>query len=215
VATAPDPTTRPPARRVGRPRSPAVDAAILDAALGLLSAEGYARMSMEAVAARAGVSKATIYLRYAGKADLATAALAHLREAGRPTPAGDLRADLIAQLRQVRVNADRVSVMPLIGTCLTEEQHTPELLRLFRERTVRPRRALYRAILEDARRAGALAGDADLEAALDLLMGAYQSHYLSGEPFPERWEERIVDVILAAVRADPSRPQPVGKGLHG
>ena len=211
MATAPDPTTRPRSRRAGRPRSAAVDAAILDAALGLLSAEGYARMSMDAVAARAGVSKATIYLRYAGKADLATAALAHLRETGRPTPAGDLRGDLIAQLRQVRVNADRVSVMPLIGTCLTEEQHTPDLLRLFRERTVRPRRALYRAILDDARRTGALADDADLEPALDLLMGAYQSHYLSGEPFPERWEERIVDVILAALRAGP----PVGERPDG
>ena len=61
-------------RRAGRPRSAALDEAILDAALHLLSTEGYARMSMDGVAARAAVSKATIYLRYEGKADLATAA---------------------------------------------------------------------------------------------------------------------------------------------
>ncbi len=191
------------ARRAGRPRSAAVDTAILDAALHLLSTEGYARMSMDGVAARAGASKATIYLRYESKADLATAALAHLRESGREAPTGDLRADLIAQLRGIRRNAERVSVMPLIGTCLMEEQHTPELLRLFRERTLRPRRALLREMLGEAARAGAIAPDGDIDAAVDLMMGAYQSHYISGEPFPARWEERTVDALLRGLGATP------------
>ena len=52
-------------------------------------------MSVDRVAAEAGVSKAAIYLRYRGKADLATAALAHLREGGQRPPTGDLRADLV------------------------------------------------------------------------------------------------------------------------
>ncbi len=194
-------TTRPPtrdaaARRTGRPRSAALDAAILDAALHLLQSEGYARMSMDGVAARAGVSKATIYLRYDGKADLATAALAHLRETGRPAPTGDLRADLVAQLRQLRRNAERVAAMPLIGTCLMEEQHTPDLLRLFRERTLQPRRELLRRMLGEAAADGRIAPDGDIDAAVDLMMGAYQSRYISGERFPARWEERIVDALL-------------------
>jgi len=190
-----------PARRAGRPRSAAVDAAILDAALRLLSSEGYARMSMDGLAAEAGVSKATIYLRYGSKADLATAALAHLRETGQPAPTGDLRGDLVAQLRQLRANAERVSAMSLVGTCLMEEQHTPELLRLFRERTLQPRRGLLRDMLVAARERGAIAPDADLEAAIDLFMGAYQSHYLSGDPFPAEWEQRIVDTLMRALRA--------------
>lgn len=176
-----------------------MDAAILDAALHLLSTEGYARMSMDGVAARAGVSKATIYLRYEGKADLATAALAHLRESARVAPTGDLRADLIAQLRGIRRNAERVAVMPLIGTCLMEEQHTPELLRLFRKRTLQPRRALLRGMLAGAAASGAIAPDGDIDAAVDLMMGAYQSHYISGEPFPAGWEERIVDAVLRGI----------------
>ncbi len=183
-------------RRAGRPRSVALDTAILDAALHLLSREGYARMSMDGVAARAGVSKATIYLRYEGKADLATAALAHLRETHEPAPTGDLRGDLVAQLRQLRRNAERVSAMPLVGTCLMEEQHTPELLRLFRERTLQPRRALLRRMLESRPRGEESGQDGDIEAAIDLMMGAYQSRYLSGEPFPPHWEERIVDHLL-------------------
>ena len=190
-------------RRAGRPRSAAVDAAILDAALHLLQSEGYARMSMDGVAARAGVSKATIYLRYDGKADLATAALAHLRETGRPAPTGDLRADLVAQLRQLRRNAERVAAMPLIGTCLMEEQHTPELLRLFRERTLRPRRELLRGLLREAAEDGRIAPDGDIDAAVDLMMGAYQSHYISGERFPARWEERIVGALLRGLGARP------------
>lgn len=189
------------ARRAGRPRSAAVDAAILDAALALLSTEGYARMSMDAVAARAGVSKATIYLRYSGKADLATAALAHLRVAGQSTPTGDLRADLVVELRQLRLNTERVLAMSLVGTCLSEEHHTPELMRLFRERTMQPRRAILRELMEDGRARGQIAAAADIEAAVDLFMGAYHAHYLSGEPFPERWEERVVDGILRGLGA--------------
>ncbi|MDX6556334.1 MAG: hypothetical protein QOD86_2529 [Miltoncostaeaceae bacterium] len=192
------------ARSPGRPRSGAADRAIIDAALRLLAADGYARMTMDGVAAEAGVGKASIYLRYKGKADLATAALAHLRDAGRREPTGDLRRDLVDLLSQMRANAERVSVMGIIGTCLAEEGHTPELLRLFRERTLGPRRAALAALLAGASDRGELAPEADVEAAVTLLMGAYQSRYLSGEPFPERWEERLVATLLAGLAA--SRP---------
>jgi AcrR family transcriptional regulator len=189
----------PEIRRAGRPRSPALDAAILDAALHLLSTEGYARMSMDGVAARAGVSKATIYLRYEGKADLATAALERLRVTREAPPTGDLRTDLLADLRQIRRNAESVSVMRLIGTCLTEEGHTPELLELFRARTLRPRRRFVIDALERARAAGAIRADARIEPAVDLYMGAYHSRYLSGQEFPDGWEEAIVDAVLRIV----------------
>lgn len=189
----------PEVRRTGRPRSPALDAAILDAAMYLLATEGYARMSMDGVAARAGVSKATIYLRYEGKADLATAALERLRII-RETPAtGELRADLVGDLRQMRRNSESVAAMRLIGTCLMEEEHTPEMLRLFRERTLRPRRRLLAETLGRAQAAGLIRADADLEPAIDLYMGAYHSRYLSGEEFPEGWEESIVDAVLRIV----------------
>jgi AcrR family transcriptional regulator len=201
VATAPDTAAAEGARRVGRPRSPALDRAIVEAAIHLLSTEGYARMSMDGIAARAGVSKATIYLRYAGKADLATAALAHLRETGRPEVTGDLRADLLAQLRQARRNAERVTVMALVGTCLTEERHTPELLRLFRERIMQPRRAIYRRLIDDAAAEGRIAPTVDPDTVVDLISGAYQARYLAGDPFPDGWEERVVDAAMAALGA--------------
>ena len=178
-----------------------MDAAILDAALALLSSEGYGRMSMDAVAANAGVSKATIYLRYSGKADLATAALAHLRVAGRPDPTGELRADLLSELSQLRLNTERVLAMSLVGTCLSEERHTPELMELFRERTMHPRRAILRDLMAEGRARGEIAADADIDSAVDLFMGAYHAHYLSGDPFPDLWEERIVDSLLRGLGA--------------
>jgi AcrR family transcriptional regulator len=195
------PTETPAARPPGRPRSGAADRAILDAALRLLAADGYARMTMDGVAAEAGVSKATIYLRYRSKADLATAALAHLRDAEQREPSGDLRRDLIEVLSRMRANAERVSVMGIVGTCLVEEQHTPELLRFFQERTLGPRRAAIAGLLADARDRGELAPDADLEAATTMLMGAYQARYLSGQPFPDRWEERLVATLVAGLAA--------------
>lgn len=187
------------APRRGRPRSPAHDEAILSATLRLLAEEGYARMSMDAIAAAAGVSKPTIYARYRGKADLATAALRRLRETGAPEPTGDLRADLVAQLRQLRANAAALSISSLVGTCLMEERHTPELLALFRERTVLPRLEIMRRLMERARQVGEIAPDADIDAAAILLMGALRSQHLSGEPYGPDWEEQIVGVVLGGL----------------
>jgi AcrR family transcriptional regulator len=187
--------------RRGRPRSPECDAAILSAALTLLAREGYSRMSMDAVATEAGVSKPTIYARYRGKADLATAALRDLRESGAPAPTGDLRTDLVAQLSQLRINSRSTSATSLVGTCLTEERHTPELLVLFRERTIAPRLAILRALLGTAHDRGELRADADIDAAAILLLGALHAQHMSGEVPDEPWEERIVDTILDGLRA--------------
>src|SRR3954464_15426512 len=83
-------------RAPGRPRSEQVDDAILAAARAELGAHGYARMTVDAVAARGGVRKPTIYLRHPTKADLATAAIASMRVQPRPEPTDDLCADLLA-----------------------------------------------------------------------------------------------------------------------
>ena len=80
-------------RLPGRPRDPEVDRAILSATLRLLGEQGYAGMSVDAVAAAAGVGKTTIYRRFATKADLATAAVASMidEHARPPAVPGDMR----------------------------------------------------------------------------------------------------------------------------
>ena len=195
-----DTETRSPAAGArGRPRSEAVDAAILDAAMAEMAERGYARMSVDAVAARAGVGKPTIYLRHASKAELATAALAAFQQRALPRPTGDTRADLVALLRHLRRGVERPFGMAMIGTVLAEEAHTPELLALFRERLVAPRRAALRRVLDAARDRGELREDADLDAAVAALVGAYYARYLDGRPFPRRWPTPVVDVVLGGL----------------
>ena len=180
----------------GRPRQPEVDQRILEATLRLLAQHGYVRMSLEEVAAAAGVTKPTIYRRYPSKAALTTAALARARQR-HPPPAetGDTRADLIAQLRHFQRGVSRPYGMSLVGTVLAEEYETPELLALYRQYVIHPRRQEVRAILEHARERGELRADADLDLAVTMLIGAYYAQYLAGDPFPSDWAERNVDTI--------------------
>jgi AcrR family transcriptional regulator len=185
----------------GRPRSARVDAAILEAALAEMADRGYARMSVDGVAARAGVSKPTVYLRHPSKAELATAALAAYQQRALPRPTGDTRADLVALLRDLRRGVERPFGMAMIGTVLAEEHHTPELLALFRQRLVAPRRRAIRAVLDAARERGELRRGADLDAAVQALVGAYYAQYLAGTRFPRRWPGSVVDVVLDGVCA--------------
>jgi AcrR family transcriptional regulator len=180
----------------GRPRSPEVNRRILGATMKVMGRSGYAAMSIEEVAAEAGVSRPTIYLRYPGKAELATAALASYRDRGRPAETGDTRADLVARLRHFRRGVERPFGMAMIGSVLAEEHATPELLLLFRERVVEPRRDELREVLEHARGRGELKEGADTEAALNMLVGSYYAQYLAGKPFPNGWPEAVVDTVL-------------------
>jgi AcrR family transcriptional regulator len=190
------------AARPGRPRSARVDEAILGAARAELAERGYARMSIDGVAARAGVSKPTVYLRHPTKADLATAAIASMRAAERPAPTGDVRADLVAHLRLLRAGLERPYGMATLGTVLAEERETPELLALFRERLVAPRRRELRAVLAAARRRGELRPDANLDVAVAALVGAFFARYLAGEPLGGRFVASLVDTVLDGLRRD-------------
>lgn len=111
---------------LGRPRSAAIDTAILRAALEVMAREGFARMSLGAIARAAGVSVPTVRLRYpGGKADVATAALADKRFRSEQPDSGDLRADLVAQLQRLRGRLERPFGVAMVGTVLAEEHHTP------------------------------------------------------------------------------------------
>jgi AcrR family transcriptional regulator len=160
-----------------------------------MARDGYARMSVDAVAAGAGVSKPTLYLRYPSKAALATAALAHVRHQTTPRETGDTRADLVALLRHFRSGVERPFGMAMVGTVLAEEHHTPELFTQFRQRLVEPRRQMLGGVLERAKARGEVADDADLETAVNMLVGSYYANYLAG-PVPRDWAERAVELIL-------------------
>jgi AcrR family transcriptional regulator len=186
----------------GRPRSSEKDTAILQAALQLLASHGFTRMTLDQVAAAAGVSKSTIHLRWRTKADLVTAALESMRQAAPRALTGDTRADLVGLLRDFAAVLARVRGMPMIGTCLAEEAHTPELLQLLRERTVLPRRELLLEVLAAAAGRGELREGVDPEVVASALLGSFYADYLAGrfavdEPGAPGWAESCVDVVLA------------------
>ena len=188
----------------GRPRSSAIDEAVLRAAFGLMAQHGYARTSIDAIAAAAGVTKPSIYLRFpGGKAEVATKALSHARDRRMVPETGDTRADLIAHLRYFRAGVSRPFGMAMVGTVLAEEHDTPQLLAFFRRHVIEPRRAMLRAVLARGRERGDLRPDADIEMGAQMLVGAYYAQYLAGIPFREGWDEHVVDTILMGLR----RPQ--------
>ncbi len=191
---------RPLAKR-GRPRSTAIDEAILRAAFALMARHGYARMSVDAIAAEAGVTKPSIYLRFpGGKAEVATMALASARDRRTVPETGDTREDLIRHLQYFRGGVSRPFGMSMIGTVLAEAHDTPTLLMYFRKHVVDPRRAMLRRVLEGARDRGELKPGADIATAVNLLIGAYYAQYLAGAPFAEDWAGRVVDTTLMGLR---------------
>ncbi|MEY2847564.1 MAG: hypothetical protein RI885_229 [Actinomycetota bacterium] len=193
----------------GRPRSTHVEDAVHAAALELLGSQGYTRMTLDQVAAASGVSKSTIHLRWRSKADLVTASLESLRLVDARESSGELRRDLAALLGDfVRVILG-VRGMSLIGTCLAEEAHTPDLLALLRSRTVLPRRELLLTALASARARGELRPGVDDEMVVSMLLGALYADYLAGRVADAdldvaAWADRAVDAAIggALIRAD-------------
>ena len=183
----------------GRPRSAEADRAILDATIRLLYEEGYSRMSMEAVAEAAGVGKTTVYRRYRDKADLVTAAIASMPGMDEMPDSGDTRADLLQMLQSVARSKQRVQDMRLVGTLWAEQERNPELVKLFRERVIGPRRKMLLEILRRGQERGEVRKDVDTGLVLEMLIGAHFARQFNGRPFPRDWADQIVDTIWPAL----------------
>ncbi|NKQ56989.1 TetR/AcrR family transcriptional regulator [Amycolatopsis sp. K13G38] len=188
-----------PARSRGRPRDPAISVAVLEATIKVLARDGVDRMSMEAVAAEAGVSKVTLYARFRNKTGLIGAALAHLRVDHVPARTGDTRADLVALLKAMRRQYDEVGGMSIIGSCLVSDGRSGALLDVIREATLRPRRGYFLEVLAAARDRGEIRPQADLELAVSQLVGAFYADQLAGREMAEDWDARVVDTVLDGI----------------
>jgi AcrR family transcriptional regulator len=198
TATPTMPAPRPP----GRPRSSHADAAITDAVLGLL-AEGTTveALTMEAVAARAGVGKATIYRRFADKDELVLAAVEAVKPRP-PEPAGEsVRADLIAIASHVtRV---REGIAGQIMPCMVPELQRPGRLRDLYLKLVEDRREITRSVLRRGIATDELRPDIDIELATTLLAAPNTMASLGMSPRldPDGLAERTVDTVLRGICA--------------
>jgi AcrR family transcriptional regulator len=186
----------------GRPRSQEADRAILTATVELLATKGLAAMSIEEVAARAGVGKATIYRRWSSKGLLALDAfVASFREQQPQPDTGTLRGDLIAALRAWVRAVTRTQMGPMLTGLIAEAQHDTELRAAWRDRVIEPLRSQHRIMLDRAVARGEIPPSVDREVVLDLFFGAAQHRLLLGHlPLTDDFVREVVDVILDGIQ---------------
>jgi AcrR family transcriptional regulator len=194
-----------PAR--GRPRSEKARHAILAAAMDLLLDRGLTAMSMDDVARRAGVSKATIYRWWPSKERLALDALATEWASISPDDQGDtgsLRDDLLARFRPWVEQLNRKPYARVVAGLVAATQTDAEFAQLYRQHFVQPRRDATRDVLLRAGERGEIAAGTDLEVALDLLYGPVYHRMLHGHaPVTQSFAEGVIDAVIAAMSPPP------------
>ncbi|MGC4773609.1 TetR/AcrR family transcriptional regulator [Micromonospora sp. DT44] len=190
-------------RSPGRPRSIRADEAIVEATLDLL-AEGSTveALSIEAIAARAGVGKATIYRRWAGKDALLLDALRRLKGI-MPQPAGhSVRDDLLLLVGAVGQNVDprAAKIMPCLVPAVNR---SPDQFQLY-QNIIAPRRQLMREVLRRGIDEGLLRPDIDVEVTMALLTGPMLIQRVlqwNPELDDHKLPAQVVDAVLDGIRA--------------
>ncbi|MEU3455527.1 TetR/AcrR family transcriptional regulator [Micromonospora sp. NPDC006766] len=184
--------------------------AILTAAFELVQEVGYAKLSIEGIAARAGVGKQTIYRWWPSKGTILFDAFLMLSEGSDGEPAalpdtGDLEADLTAVLRATVAELNDPRYDQPMRALATEITHDPELAAAYAERLDGPMKELKRQRLRSAQQAGQIAEDIDLDVAVEMIWGPVQNRWLhrSG-PLTADYASRVVTTALNGLR--PRRP---------
>lgn len=192
-------------RGVGRPRSEATRQAILAAAYEILVGEGLGAFSIEAVAARAGVARTTIYRWWASKGLLAIEAFL---EGVRPqvtcglthSPANDLRTMLQAVARLMSGPPGRV-----VASIIAAAQSDPDTQRSFYEHYSLPLRRQTVRMIEAGIASGQLRADLDPGALLDAAIGGLYFRLLFGRPLDPEQVDAMADALIRGALARPEQ----------
>jgi AcrR family transcriptional regulator len=190
--------TQTPVPTRGRPRSAEADQAITEATIALLEEEGYAAMTMQGVAARAGVSTATLYRRWPSKQDLVVATLKALVPEPQTIDTGSLAGDLSEFLHRVaqKLTSDEGQLLKgIIG----EAVRNPALAQALREGFDQPPAPLVTAMLERAVGRGEIPPPVDIGLAISLIMGVMQERWLlTDQPVTDKEITLLVPMLVRA-----------------
>lgn len=188
-----------PARRNERSRQ-----AILAATRELVQEWGYGKVTIEAIAARAGVGKQTIYRWWPSKGAVVFDSVLALSESpegeGVSLPdTGDLEADLKAVMRATAAEFSEPAFDALIRALTVETMQDEALAALYRERLEAPLNRAKRARLLSAQRSGQLPADADLDLFLEVLYAPFIQRWLARSgPLDDAYADRLVEVVMKA-----------------
>jgi AcrR family transcriptional regulator len=190
------------AAKRGRPRDPALNEAILRATRELLLEAGYSGLSMEAVAARAHVSKPTLYLRFPTKGALVFEAVLGKTKALEMPDTGDLRVDLGATYDAGVDEVAAPEARAALPILLAELSASPELARLVQSRVLGPEYHRVRNLLEQAQQRGEIRSDVDLRLVIDAFFGtALARAIILGGPLDHDFSAALVDLFINGMAA--------------
>jgi AcrR family transcriptional regulator len=190
-------------RRPGRPRDESVSESITEAVLGLLAELGLRGMSMDAVATRAGVSKASIYRRWDSKEDLVIDVIGGLVIAADATSTGEIRSDLLQVLGRFGAFISELKAGSIFARLAGEVQAGSELGKHYAEAVILPRRAVIAGLITAAKERGELRQDLDVELAVDMLVGPVIIRNLMAAIRTGDYvaDEKLVDALLDGWRS--------------
>lgn len=185
-----------PARR-GRPRDVAIDEAIREATIDELVLCGFVGLSMEAVAARAGVAKTTVYRRWPNTTELALHAMSAFEQEVPNPPEGTVREQLVWLLDQMRRKWSDPRYAAIMRRVTGDGASYPDAYRQARDRLVLPRLKVMNAVLRRGVDEGVLRHDADVEWLRQLLSAPIMAATLTFKERVSRAQlEATVDVVL-------------------
>jgi AcrR family transcriptional regulator len=195
-------------RKPGRPRSAQAHKAIIDATLELLAEEGYQGLSIEAVAARAGVGKTTIYRRWSSKEELVMEAIRQVQIDVPVMDTGNFRNDLAALLKTV-YQGFMAHPYPFLGKLVLEfigeYQTNPEIFQDALTQLIFPRFQRFFHMVEQAQAREEIRGDIDPELVLDLVAGSLYFRWImrnlmpTSSTSPVDWIEQVIDAIMQGI----------------
>jgi AcrR family transcriptional regulator len=179
-------------------RSEAARIAVLEAADDLLVERGFAGVTIEGIAAKAGVAKQTIYRWWDSKTDILFDALGEdAAEYFTEPDTGDLGADLRARLRQLATFLTRTDAGAVFRALAGQAQHDPAVAARFESEFMAGQRDLDRLPFRHAISRGDVAAGEDMELAIDQLAGpVYYRVLITSQPVKPRYTDALVDRYL-------------------
>jgi AcrR family transcriptional regulator len=193
---------QPVRRGRGRPRDPETDERITAAAADLMLQRGFDRTTVDDVAARARVGKATVYRRWPSKEDLAVAAMGTLYDSEMPEPdTGSVVTDLLESYRSVLAFVNTPEGAAFLRTSILESVRDERIAALYRSSTQR-REDVARTTFERAIARGEVRPDIDLDLVVQWLGGLLAARVITRRPLPTVAEAQVlVDFTLHGILA--------------